>query len=206
MRYIPTNLNFEDMMTKALVPKKHKEGVELIINDKDAYRIVTTRHEMTDEKYEVSYFIIQQETLMVFIKRTRHTMQILVRESAWCVCSRAKEATVVPVIVIHNHKLREITQDLSVFDQQLDLVSVIRIHCDDASTRLTVGLEEATFSIIDDNVSNDGVLHVVQRWVEVLRTGLTCGVVWSRVCHRNVVKRKIDARIFIDGGSILGEN
>jgi hypothetical protein len=57
--YIPTNLNFSDMMTKALVPKKHREGVDLIINDKDAYRIVTARHEMTDDKYEASYFIIQ---------------------------------------------------------------------------------------------------------------------------------------------------
>ncbi len=57
--YIPTNLNFADIMTKALVPKKHKEGVDLIINGKDAYRIVTVRREMADEKYEVSYFIIQ---------------------------------------------------------------------------------------------------------------------------------------------------
>jgi hypothetical protein len=59
VRYIPTNLNFADIMTKALVPKKHREGVDLIINDKDAYRIVTARREMADEKYEASYFIIQ---------------------------------------------------------------------------------------------------------------------------------------------------
>ena len=59
--YIPTNLNFTDIMTKALVPKKHKEGVDLIINDQDTLRIVTSRHEMTDEKYEESYFIIQQD-------------------------------------------------------------------------------------------------------------------------------------------------
>ena len=59
MRYIPTNLNFADIMTKALVPKKHKEGVDLIVNAKDAYRIVTAPREMTDEKYEASYCIIQ---------------------------------------------------------------------------------------------------------------------------------------------------
>jgi hypothetical protein len=41
------------------VSKKHKEGVDLIVNAKDAYRIVTTRREMADEKYEESYFIIQ---------------------------------------------------------------------------------------------------------------------------------------------------
>jgi hypothetical protein len=28
--YILTNLNFADIMTKELVPKKHKDGVELI--------------------------------------------------------------------------------------------------------------------------------------------------------------------------------
>jgi hypothetical protein len=56
--YIPTNLNFADIMTKSLVPKKHKESVELIVNTKDAYRIVTARHEMSDETYEASYFLI----------------------------------------------------------------------------------------------------------------------------------------------------
>ncbi len=35
------------------------ESVELIVNAKDAYRIVTVRHEMADETYEESYFIIQ---------------------------------------------------------------------------------------------------------------------------------------------------
>ncbi len=58
VRYIPTNLNFADLMTKSLVPKKHKESVELIINDKDAYRIVTARREMADETYEAAYYII----------------------------------------------------------------------------------------------------------------------------------------------------
>ena len=58
VRYIPTNLNFADLMTKALVPKKHRESVELIVNDKDAYRIVTARREMADETYEAAYFII----------------------------------------------------------------------------------------------------------------------------------------------------
>jgi hypothetical protein len=59
VRYIPTNLNFADLMTKALVPKKHKESVELIVNDKGAYRIVTVRREMADKTYEEAYFIIQ---------------------------------------------------------------------------------------------------------------------------------------------------
>jgi hypothetical protein len=35
--YIPTNLNIPDIMTKALAPKKHKEGVDLIVKAKDTY-------------------------------------------------------------------------------------------------------------------------------------------------------------------------
>ena len=60
IRYIPTNLQFADIMTKALVPIKHKDAVELIVNTKDAYRIVVARREMVEEKYEESYLIIQQ--------------------------------------------------------------------------------------------------------------------------------------------------
>jgi hypothetical protein len=59
VRYIPTNLNFADIMTKKLVPKKHKESAKLIVNAKDGYRIVTARREMEDETYEASYFLIQ---------------------------------------------------------------------------------------------------------------------------------------------------
>ncbi len=73
MRYIPTNLNFVDIMTKTLVPKKHKESVELIVNAKDAYRIVTARREMADETYEASYFIIQLvDDSDGLYSRTRH--------------------------------------------------------------------------------------------------------------------------------------
>ena len=75
VRYIPTNLNFADIMTKALVPKKHKEGVQLIFNVKDAYHIVTSRREMADEKYEASYFIIQQEG---------DTDGLYLQDEAWC--------------------------------------------------------------------------------------------------------------------------
>jgi hypothetical protein len=56
--YIPTTLNFADVKTKTLVPKKHKEEVEIIISAKDAYRIDTARREMTDEKYDSSYVIM----------------------------------------------------------------------------------------------------------------------------------------------------
>jgi hypothetical protein len=42
--YIPTNLNFADIMTKELVPKMHKEGVDLIVNTKDVYRMFQNCH------------------------------------------------------------------------------------------------------------------------------------------------------------------
>ncbi len=99
---------------------------------------------------------------MVFIERTRHTMQILVHTSDARVCSRAKEETVVPVVVVHGHELGEVAEQLSVVGQQLDLVVVIRVHGDDESAGLTVSLEEAALPVVDDSVSDDGTLHIVQ--------------------------------------------
>jgi hypothetical protein len=127
---------------------------------------------------------------MVFIKRTRHTMRILVQASDARVCSRAKEATVVPVVTIDGHKLGEVTEQLSVVDQQLNLVVVIRVHGDDASAGLTIGFEEAALAIVDDSVSNDGALHVVQRAIAVRRAGLARGVAWHRAWHRRVVEKE----------------
>ena len=48
-------------------------------------------------------------------------MQILVHVSDTRVCSRAKEATVVPVVTVDGHKLGEVTEHLSVVDQQFIL-------------------------------------------------------------------------------------
>ena len=89
-------------------------------------------------------------------------MQILVRTSGWCVCSRAKEATVVSGIVIDRHEIREMTEELSVDGQQLDLITVVHIHNNDAGGRIVIGLEEEALPVVDDNVSNDGELHVVE--------------------------------------------
>jgi len=49
VRYIGTTLNFAEIMTKVLVPKKHKEGVDMIVNAKDAYRKVTARREASPQ-------------------------------------------------------------------------------------------------------------------------------------------------------------
>ncbi len=107
------------------------------------------------------------ETLMVFIKRTRHTMQILVHVSDVRVCSRTKEATVVPVVSVNGHKLGEVTEQLSVVGQQLDLVVVIHVHIDDESAGLTIGFDEAALAVVDDSGSDDGTIHIVQREVGV---------------------------------------
>jgi hypothetical protein len=69
-------------------------------------------------------------------------MSILVH-TGWCVWSRAKEATIAPVITIDRHKLREITEELSVVGQQLDLIAGVRVHINDVGACLAVGLEEA---------------------------------------------------------------
>ena len=42
VRYISTELNWADVLTEALLPKKHKDAVESIIGSKEAYRLVVT--------------------------------------------------------------------------------------------------------------------------------------------------------------------
>ena len=117
-------------------------------------------------------------------------MQILVHVSDARVCSRATETTVVAVVTVNGHKLGEVTEQLSVVDQQLNLVVVIRVHGDDASAGLTIGFEEAALAIVDDSVSNDGALHVVQRAIAVRRAGLARGVECHRAWHRRVVEKE----------------
>ena len=99
---------------------------------------------------------------MVFIKRTRHTMRILVHVSDTCVCSMVKETTVVSVVTVDGYNLGEVTEQISVVDQQRNLVVVIRVHDDDTSVGLTIGFEETTLAVVDNSVSNDGSFQVVQ--------------------------------------------
>ena len=57
VRYIPTELNWTDVLTKTLVPKKHKDAVELILGSKEAYRLVVTE-KGTLVQYADSYFLL----------------------------------------------------------------------------------------------------------------------------------------------------
>jgi hypothetical protein len=43
VRCLSTKLNWADVLTKALVPKKHKDALEAIIGSKEAYRLVVTQ-------------------------------------------------------------------------------------------------------------------------------------------------------------------
>jgi len=43
VRYISTELNWADVLTKALVPKKRKDSIEARICSKDAYRLVVAQ-------------------------------------------------------------------------------------------------------------------------------------------------------------------
>ena len=45
------------MLTKALVPKKHKEAIEAIIDSKEAYRITVTQKGVLVQ-YADSYFLL----------------------------------------------------------------------------------------------------------------------------------------------------
>ena len=57
VRYISTELNWADVMTKALVPKKHKEAIDAIIGSKEAYRITVTQKGVLVQ-YADSYFML----------------------------------------------------------------------------------------------------------------------------------------------------
>ena len=58
VRYIPTNLNFADIMTKTLMPKKYKEGVDLIVNAKDAH-VVVVKENLILEFYRLGLYFGQ---------------------------------------------------------------------------------------------------------------------------------------------------
>jgi len=77
------------------------------------------------------------------------------------------------VITIDRHQLREIAEELSAVDQQLDLVAVVRVHSYDEGARIAVGFEELAFAVVYDDVTDDRGLNVVKRAVTVDRY-LTC--------------------------------
>ena len=57
IRYISTELNWEDVLTKALVLKKHKDAIESIIGSKETYRLVVSE-KGTLIQYADSYFML----------------------------------------------------------------------------------------------------------------------------------------------------
>jgi hypothetical protein len=54
VRYIQTDLNFADLFTKSLTPKKHTEGVKAVLGDKDAYRLAVGNADVESEEQEAS--------------------------------------------------------------------------------------------------------------------------------------------------------
>jgi hypothetical protein len=57
VRYIPTELNWADVLTKALVPKKHKDALEAIIGSKEAYRLTVTQKGILVQYADI-YFLL----------------------------------------------------------------------------------------------------------------------------------------------------
>ena len=57
VRYISTEHNWADVLTKALVPKKHRDALEAIIGSKEAYRLTVTQKGVLVQ-YADSYFLL----------------------------------------------------------------------------------------------------------------------------------------------------
>ena len=57
IRYISTELNWADVLTKTLVPKKHKDAIESIIGSKEAYRFLVTKRGALIQ-YDDNYFFL----------------------------------------------------------------------------------------------------------------------------------------------------
>ena len=54
VRYIQTDLNFADLFTKSLTPKKHTAGVKAGLGDTDAYRLAVGNTDVEFEEQEAS--------------------------------------------------------------------------------------------------------------------------------------------------------
>ncbi len=57
VRYISTELNWADVLTKALMPKKHKDTLKSIIDSKEACRLTVTQKGVLVQ-YADSYFLL----------------------------------------------------------------------------------------------------------------------------------------------------
>ena len=57
VRYISTELNWADVLTKAIVPKKHEDALEAIIGSKEAYKLTVTQKAVLVQ-YADSYFLL----------------------------------------------------------------------------------------------------------------------------------------------------
>jgi hypothetical protein len=79
------------------------------------------------------------------------------------------------VININRDQLREIAVELSVIEQQLNVVTTVCVQSNDDGVRLTVGLEEPTLPDVHDGVTNFGYGNIVERTVAVSVDGLARG-------------------------------
>ena len=57
VRYISTEHNWADVLTKSLVTKKHRDALEAIIGSKEAYRLTVTQKGVLVQ-YADSYFLL----------------------------------------------------------------------------------------------------------------------------------------------------
>ena len=62
IRYISTELNWAHVLTKARVPKKHKDDIESIIGSEEAHRLIVSE-KGTLIQYADSHFIVKDPGL-----------------------------------------------------------------------------------------------------------------------------------------------
>ncbi len=100
---------------------------------------------------------------MVFIERTRH------RDANSSPCYRlrsglrAQKTAVVAVVAINGDQLGQLAVERSAVSQEPDFVAVVGKDSQDHRARLEVSLEETAAAIVDDDVANGWLLHVVER-------------------------------------------
>ena len=108
------------------------------------------------------------------------------------------DTAVMVVTTIDWHQICEVTEEECSVGKQLGLVvrgRSVGENDRDASTGLTVCFEEATLSVVDNDVTNFGKVHGMERTVKVRSVGFARRLAWHRAWKGNLVEMEFDVRV-----------
>ena len=108
------------------------------------------------------------------------------------------ETTVMVVTAIDGHQICEVTEEDCSVGKQLDLVvrgRSVGENDRDANTGLTVCFEEVTLPVVDNDVTNFGKLHGMERTVIVRSVGFARRLAWHRRWQGSLVEMEFDVRV-----------